>query len=533
MTDPERLCVGCFHTEPRGSVCPRCDYDESVERVPLFLPLRTVLDQQYLVGRELGRPGGFGITYLALDQRLQDRVAIKEYLPPAVAGRKVDRLSVQANSTQDGDFFRYGLGAFNEEARTLAAFRHPNIVRVRTFLQANDTAYMVMDYYEGETFEEYLLRHDGRISQADALRLIDPIFTALSDEVHAKDYLHRDISPQNVYLASLPGEQRPLLIDFGAARQALGDRSQSLSVVLKQGYAPFEQYYSKGQGPWTDVYACAATLYRAVTGTVPPPAVERIESDPLVPPDQLVAGLTREFSEALVWGLTPRYQDRPQTIDAFRQRLLPPIEPIEPIENAPEGIPVLRGVHGELSGQVVSLEEPVIIGREAEMSNIVLSRSDFSRQHCAVEYDAGRGVFEVWDLESSNGTFVESRGMTRALAKGGKEVLLPGDRFHLIDPTERFELALLPVDPDKMQTEDLPDAIESIRIATEEPQGAAEAPPPLPELAMNEAEGESEAMPQPYPETMPARKSNLGWWLAALLVAAAVVAAIIDYGGGS
>ncbi len=528
MTDSARLCVGCFQTEPAGSVCPACAYNESEARIPLFLPHRAVLEEQYLVGRALGRPGGFGITYLAFDLRLEDRVAIKEFLPPPLAGRHADRLLVQPHSTQDGEYFHFGLTAFNEEARTLAAFRHPNIVRVRTFFEANGTAYMVMDFNEGETLDQYLERRGGSISEQDALQLMDPIFGALSNEVHAKGYLHRDISPQNVYLASRGGVRRPLLIDFGAARQALGDRSQSLSVVLKPGYAPFEQYHTSGQGPWTDVYACAATLYRAVTGQTPPAAVDRAESDLLVPPDQRVPGLSRSFSEALVWGLAFRARDRPQTVDAFRGQLLSPVPSIPSPDG--DGVPVLRGVQGELAGEEAALDGTVIIGREAAMSDLVIARGDLSRQHCAVHYDRDRGVFEIWDLESSNGTYVEIGGQARLLERGEMVELVSGDLFHLVDPSQRFEVGLLPADPDQIPTEDLPSYADSIQgSAALSERRASEAPlpsEPAPEAPREEPSSDSAAVVEPAPK----ERFSIGWWLLALLLAAAAVTAIVYFG---
>ncbi|MCG6861053.1 MAG: protein kinase [Chromatiaceae bacterium] len=155
------------------------------------------------------------------------------------------------------------------EARTLARLDYPNIVRVRQFFEANGTAYLVMDYYEGISLAEHLekLGQNGRLSEDSAKRLVLPILDGLRT-VHAKGFLHRDVKPQNIYLAHTDsGGVRPILLDFGAARQAMGERSRSLSVVVSAGYAPFEQYHRKGsQGPWTDICAAAAVLYRAVTG---------------------------------------------------------------------------------------------------------------------------------------------------------------------------------------------------------------------------------------------------------------------------
>ena len=242
----DTLCPGCFADKGQTNPCPHCGYDEQANRGPLPLPHRTLLHDQYLVGRVLGKPGGFGITYLGWDLHLQMRLAIKEYLPRELAGRATDRATVAAHSSDDGEQFRYGLEQFLREARTLAHLDHPNIVGVRHFFEANGTAYLVMNYYQGLSLAEYLDQQGGHMPEEQATQLMLPILDGLR-AVHAKDFLHRDIKPQNIYLARLDsGGVRPILLDFGAARQAMGEHSRSLSVVLTPGYAPFEQYHRKG-----------------------------------------------------------------------------------------------------------------------------------------------------------------------------------------------------------------------------------------------------------------------------------------------
>ncbi|MCU0933970.1 MAG: serine/threonine protein kinase, partial [Thiobacillaceae bacterium] len=238
------LCPGCFQEKPDVATCPHCGYDESLKRSPLVLPHHTPLNQgRYSVGRLLGKPGGFGITYLAWDERLLTRVAIKEYLPRELSGRDTDHQTVVAHSGEDAETFAFGLERFLEEARTLARLDHPNIVRVRDFFEEHGTAYLVMDYYDGLTLAEYLSRQPGgKIGEDQAIGILMPILDGLR-EVHAKGFLHRDIKPQNIYLTT---GNRPILLDFGAARQAMGAHSRSLSVVLSEGYAPIEQYQRKG-----------------------------------------------------------------------------------------------------------------------------------------------------------------------------------------------------------------------------------------------------------------------------------------------
>jgi formylglycine-generating enzyme required for sulfatase activity/serine/threonine protein kinase len=316
-----KLCCGCFALPAGARPCPECGFDPATPRPPNALPLGSVLDGKYVVGRVLGSPGGFGITYLAFDLRLETRVAIKEYLPRDLATRAADRTTVVAHTTDEDDRYRYGLEQFLTEARTTARLDHPNIVRVRSYFEANGTAYLVMDYYRGTTLAEYLERQPaGRLPEDKALALMRPVLDGLR-AVHAKGLLHRDIKPSNLYLAQTDtGGVRPILLDFGAARQAMAERSHSMSVVLTEGYAPFEQYHRKGrQGPWTDIYAAAAVLYRMVTGETPLAASERTHADELVPP--VVFGTSAILNRSLLQALDMRGSARPQTVEDFQRRL--------------------------------------------------------------------------------------------------------------------------------------------------------------------------------------------------------------------
>jgi serine/threonine protein kinase len=317
---PDTLCPGCFADQGHANPCPHCGYDNCAARGHLLLPHFTVLNGQFIVGRVLGKPGGFGITYLGWDLNLQTRVAIKEYLPRDLAGRSADRTTVAVHSQDEGDQFRYGLEQFLREARTLAQIDHPNIVRVRQFFEAHGTAYLVMDYYRGLSLAEYLDRQGGRLPEEQAKALMLPILDGLR-AVHAKGFMHRDIKPQNIYLAqSDGGGARPILLDFGAARHARGERSRSLSVVISPGYAPFEQYHRKGQqGPWTDIYGAAAVLYQMVTGELPLEATERQSGDELRPATAF--GVSRGLSDALDAGLALIPAARPQTVQSFQALL--------------------------------------------------------------------------------------------------------------------------------------------------------------------------------------------------------------------
>jgi serine/threonine protein kinase len=302
--------------------------DEPSDRSPLALAPRTLLNEQFRVGRVLG-VGGFGITYLAFDEVLEMVVAVKEYLPNNIAVRKTGSNTVQPlSSSGEEQDFEFGLQRFLHEARTLAKFEaHPNIVRVRTFFRENGTGYLVMNFYEGRTLAEYLAARNGFLPEQEALLIMEQVVEGLT-AVHEENILHRDIDPNNVYLAD---NGTVVLLDFGAARAAVGERTRTMSVVLKRGYAPHEQYHSHGdQGPWTDVYACAATLYRTLTGYKPPEAAARILDDDLAPPSELVPSLSDATNEAVVKGLGVRPQDRPQTIEDFAALLPDPPSDAEP-----------------------------------------------------------------------------------------------------------------------------------------------------------------------------------------------------------
>jgi serine/threonine protein kinase len=312
-------CMGCMTDKGAAAVCPRCGFVESDQpATPAHLPPRTLLQARYVVGRVLGE-GGFGITYLGWDETLALRVAIKEFLPHYLATRSADGVSVQVYQSEKMGEFAYGLEKFLDEARLLARFAdHPGIVAVRDFFAANRTGYLVMNYLDGMTFQNYLASQGGRIPIDRALRILTPVMDTLQ-EIHAAGLLHRDISPDNLFL---PVDKPAKLIDFGAARAALGEHSGSLSVIVKAGYAPEEQYRSHGQqGPWTDVYALGATFYGALTGQRPPPAPDRLHQDALLPPSGLGAVLPRAAESVLLRALAVRAEQRFQAVGDFQAAL--------------------------------------------------------------------------------------------------------------------------------------------------------------------------------------------------------------------
>jgi serine/threonine protein kinase len=287
------------------------------DRPNIALPKGTQLRNQYRLGPVLGA-GGFGITYRAHDERLDTHVAIKEYYPRHIAGRTDGTLEVRPHTRQDTEEFERGREQFQQEGRTIARFDHPNIVDVRSYFERNGTGYLVMDYYEGQTLDAYLAASDGRLPEEEAVPLIQEVLDGLRP-VHEAGVLHRDIDPQNIYRTE---DGRAVLLDFGAAREAMAARSQSLSVILKEGYAPFEQYTPDGnQGPHTDIYAVAATLYKCVTGLTPPPAPERMKEDTLLPPRDVNDDLSLDTHAALLKGLARDPESRPASVEEFSRRL--------------------------------------------------------------------------------------------------------------------------------------------------------------------------------------------------------------------
>ena len=265
--------------------------------------------------------GGFGIVYLARDLQLERTVALKEYMPASLAARGSD-LGISVRSERHRETFDLGLRSFVNEARLLASFDHRSLVKVYRFWEDNGTAYMVMPFYEGPTLKALLQEMGAPPDEAWLKRLLGPLLDAL-EVIHADHCYHRDIAPDNILL--LGPRLEPLLLDFGAARRVIGDATQALTVILKPGYAPVEQYAevpSMKQGAWTDVYALCAVLYAAITGNAPIPSVGRLMKDDLVPVSQTAQGrYSAPFLAAIDGGLAVRPDDRPQSIAALRQAL--------------------------------------------------------------------------------------------------------------------------------------------------------------------------------------------------------------------
>lgn len=272
---------------------------------------------EYTIEAILGS-GGFGITYRARDNNLQCQVAIKEYLPNDLAVRAGGQ-TVCAKTESDTHGYRIGLDGFLAEARVLATFRHPHIVRVTRFFEANNTAYMVMDYEKGEPLRDWIKQH-GPLGEAQILQMFLPLLEGL-DVVHKARVLHRDIKPANIYVRENAGGL--VLLDFGAARYARSGDSRSLTSIVTPGYAPFEQYHTHGaQGPWSDLYAFGGVLYWIISGEKPLEAPSRVRSDVMPPASSVGRGrYSGRLLHAIDWALNPDEADRPKTVSQLRSVL--------------------------------------------------------------------------------------------------------------------------------------------------------------------------------------------------------------------
>lgn len=283
------------------------------------LKIGTILQSKYRIEKILGE-GGFGITYLATDLSLDISVAIKEYFPVGFVTRDSSySSSISFFSGKKKEIFISGKDKFIQEARVLGKLSHlEGIVSVRDYFQENNTAYIVMEYLSGITLKDYLVQAGGSLSIEHTLELLKPVFLSLV-QVHGQGLIHRDISPDNIMIMD---NNQVKLLDFGAARNVETSDAKSMSVLLKPGYAPEEQYRSKGiQGPWTDVYALCATIYKCITGELPQESLERLHQDELLPPSKKGVAISKETETALLHGLSVFKENRTSSANELYKEL--------------------------------------------------------------------------------------------------------------------------------------------------------------------------------------------------------------------
>lgn len=345
MENVDELCFSCMNRKGNEEFCNMCGFNNNTYEPPMHhLKPGTILNGKYILGKSLGE-GGFGITYIGYDINLEIRVAIKEYFPGGFVSRDTSNTdTVTIFSGSDKEIYDAGKAKFINEAKALAKFDNmPGIVSVKDFFLENGTAYIVMEYVDGETLKEYLKHSGDKISADKVFEMMKPLMDSLA-KVHKQGIIHRDISPDNIMLTK---DMEVKLLDFGAARDISGNGQKSLSVQLKPGYAPEEQYRSHGeQGPWTDVYALCATMYRAMTGNVPEEALERMQNDTLSPPSALGVAIDPNKEQVLMRGLAVYAQQRIQDMETLYNALFyggaVPQQPIQQPMQQPIQQPMLR-----------------------------------------------------------------------------------------------------------------------------------------------------------------------------------------------
>ena len=313
-------CLGCMQRyEDNQNKCPHCGYVRGTAPEEAYhIRPGTILSKRYLIGRVLGF-GGFGVTYIGYDMTLDKVVAVKEYLPGEFATRMPHQTRLTVYPGEKQEQFSAGKEKFLDESRKMVRFQHvPEVVHVFDCFEENGTAYIVMEYLEGESLKQKLER-DGRMTVEEALPIILDVLHAL-EAVHSEGILHRDVAPDNICLTK---DGRVKLLDFGAARFATTTHSRSLTVLIKPGYAPEEQYRSRGdQGTWTDVYATAATFYRMITGITPDDALERAARDMLRPPSKCGVKIGPNTENAIMNALNVKVQGRTQSAKDFENDLM-------------------------------------------------------------------------------------------------------------------------------------------------------------------------------------------------------------------
>ena len=413
----ERFCPYCMSAVEEGVPCSSCGLTAGAYNpLPHHLPPGTILMDRYLVGRVLGE-GGFGITYIGCDLRLELKVAIKEYFPTdKVTRHAMASLTVSSYIGAAASGYEAGKDRFLNEARTMARMdKQPQIVSVRDFFEANNTAYIVMEYVEGTTFKELVAQKGGRIPPAELFPMMEPLFSALS-AMHERGLIHRDISPDNLMLEN--GALR--LLDFGCARES-SRGTETMTIALKHGYAPIEQYQHKGQGPWTDVYGLSATIYYCLTGKTPPQALDRLCEDELMLPRKLGVDITERQERALLYGMGIRPRRRFQSVEELHTALY---EERVPIPQPPEAVPeqgLLREPVDEFAG-LTDVKPAVAVVAEPlfETTAAPASESIFEPE---AQPAGAEGAVAVAGIEREQGA---NESVLTRLAKGKKKLAIGG-----------------------------------------------------------------------------------------------------------
>lgn len=409
------------------------------------LPFDTIIHGQYLIGRVLGI-GGFGITYQGYDLGNGRFVAIKEFYPNGMVSRVPGTASV--NLSKDIRIYQKGKDKFLQEARIIHNCPSRYVLKIYSLFEENNTAYYVMEFLEGRDLMQYLGQKGGKIKWPELKVIVDQIIEAL-EYVHREGIIHRDISPDNIYLCS---DNNARLIDFGTARKII--EGKSLSVIIKKGYAPPEQYMTRGkQGPWTDVYALGSTIYRALTGKLPPDALSRVRGDELVPIQKLAPDVPGYIDSAIAKAMNLDEDARYRSVEKFREALQNPGHRFRdrislPKKKFTENIssylhswasmnPTLTGVSGIYAGQSFSVDQDIIMGRDPACCNVIFptGAAGISKVHCQICLNIN-GYRAIIDCGSSFGTFlngVELYPGSPAILQSGSEIRLGSKEIFRFD----------------------------------------------------------------------------------------------------
>ena len=426
-TGEQSICPGCFRHMGESNTCRFCGYQKNSEqRNSYALPHFYTLADRYLLGRQLGS-GGFGITYKALDVSKNELCTIKEFLPVGVAIREKGSSRVYTPYQEQKMFFRQGLNRFAEEVELLERLRDiPGVAHITDFFDENGTSYYVMEYIDGINLKRFCDRSGGRLELHQAYEIMEQAGQTL-DRIHTEGKLyHGDISPENIMM-TVHGQ--PKIIDFGSARDFRYTDEQEINIAVKPGFAPPEEYtVEEEKGPYTDVYAFAATFYYILTGTKLPDAEKRLNGEPYKPLYEYDDSFPRSLSDYLDCALELDYTKRIQTIHTFLDGIK---NRIPPTNKHPDIRGVLRVIAGDKKGKqfIFSLEQTIKIGRSEHSANIVVSDDTrISKKHLELFYLWDAECFVVVD-SSINGTFIKGKRLQKAIPYQIKigEILVFGD----------------------------------------------------------------------------------------------------------
>ena len=387
----------------------------------IVLPEKTTLNERYIIDDVLG-VGGFGITYSAFDIYNKSTCAVKELFINDVVKRSSDGKTVKPYEERLG-LFNHGVKRFMEEAEILNSLNGtPNVVHITDYFRENNTAYFVMDYIEGPTLGQFIMVEGGSVSVQRASDIIYKVGRTLEFINTRYGIFHRDLSPENILLRR---DGEPVIIDFGNAKNYVRNTGESMSVVLKPGFAPPEQYTGKNQGPWTDVYSLSGIFYYMVTGRKIPQAPDRIAGATYQPLADIVADCPYELSEAIDRGLAIDYKKRIKSTGALVQMFYAPEKSVK------EVFPYLMILEGNFIKEKwrLPLEEEILVGRDDKQSKIVIRGNDrVSKQHMIIAYSPKSRNFVITDI-STNGTFINGSRIEKGkqqMASSGSVVYLAG-----------------------------------------------------------------------------------------------------------